>query len=328
MSKKFNNHYMDDLAEIITRRVLRKYAWLIELSKKHSMRLLLLQEIMDFLDEIPGLKKEGETLSVGLILKNEQVKLEDPLIEREAFHISNFSNFLHLKNLVDGSTLCYLVDEKGMVTIRQIPKELQKENSRLTLQNISLKFQAIAFHVGESRSEIYGSGELVRINRKGVWIKPCTMPLENLDKEGFPLSLLKLVFQLCLKMSELNKGSTFAIIKDDYPKCCSPMIRNYHFRKSKIDQIPQSQVINFASIDGALILNVKNELVDVGQKLEPLLSTSSNKESGRGTRHNSAAMYSKEVDSVVFVVSEDGPISIYFRGELYARCFGELFGNE
>jgi hypothetical protein len=39
-------------------------------------------------------------------------------------------------------------------------------------------------------------------------------------------------------------------------------------------------------------------------------------------------MYSNAVDSVIFVVSKDGPISIYFKGDIYARCFGELFGPE
>jgi hypothetical protein len=37
--------------------------------------------------------------------------------------------------------------------------------------------------------------------------------------------------------------------------------------------------------------------------------------------------YSKAVESVVFVVSVEGPISLYYKGERYARCFETLFGN-
>lgn len=327
MSKEFNNDYMKDFAEVITRRILRKYSWLIELSRKHKINMILLQEIMDFLEEVPNLKKEGEPLSVGLIFKNKKTILQEPYINRDPFHISSLSHFADLKNAVDGSALCYIADENGLVTIGQIPKELLKENSRQTLQNLSCVYQTISFHVDNSTAEIYESGKILRIKRKGIWLVPCIIPLEDFDVEGFPSSLLELVFQLCNKMSELNKGGIFVIIKEDIPKFVSPMIKEYHFRKCKVDQMLPNQVIELASIDGAVILNTRGEIVNIGQKLEVLPSSDCCKESGRGTKHNSAMNYSKAVESVVFVVSVEGPISLYHKGERYARCFEALFGN-
>jgi hypothetical protein len=327
MSKEDLNHdYMAELAKIANRRFLRKYRWLIKPSRKHHIHPLLLQEALDVAEKIPTLRKEGEPIAVGIITKNADVKLNEAIVKLGAFHISKSSNFLQLGDSVDGSSMCYIVDERGMVTIGQIPKELVKETPRLTLKNASHEFHTIAFYVGKSCSEVYDTGELIQISRKGIWMTPCYVPLENLEKEGFPRHLLEHVFQWCIEMSETNKGCLFVVIKGDSPKYSSPMIRNCQFRKCKIDETSKSQITNLASLDGALILNAGDELVAIGQKLDPPPSANCDTESGRGTRHNSAVMYSKAVDSVVFVVSEDGPISIYFKGSLYARCFGELFG--
>lgn len=326
MSKRTDNHYMEELAEVVTRRVIRKYRWLIGPSRKHGIKMVLLQEIMDFVEEIPKLKKEGESLNIGLTIKNNHTKLEEPFINRDPFHISSFHTFADFKNAIDGSTLCYIVNEKGLVSIGQIPKELLKENPRKTLQNISGVYQTITFHVGNSISEIYESGKKIKIIRKGIWLQPCSMILTNFNKEGFSANLLELVFQMCEEMSETNKSGIFVIKKDDSPKFVSPMIKDYHFKKCMIDQISINQIIELASIDGAVILNIKGEILNVGQKLEAPPSSGVFRESGRGTKHNSALNYSKSVDCVVFVVSHDGPISLYFKGELYARCFEELFG--
>ena len=328
MSKEALNHdYMAELSEIQTRRFLRKYRWLIEPSRKHLIRISLLQEALDVAEKIPTLRKEGEPIAVGMIIKNADVKLNKAIVKLGAFHISKFSNFLQLGDSVDGNLMCYIVDERGMVTIGQVPKELVKETPRLTLKNVSRDFHTIAFYVGKSSSEVYDAGELVQIGRKDIWMTPCNVPLENLEKEDFPKHLLERVFQLCIEMSETNKGCLFVITKSNSPEYSSPMIKNIQFKKCKFDEIPKNQIISFASLDGALMLNVGNELIAIGQKLEPPPSANCDTESGRGTRHSSAKMYSKAVDSVVFVVSEDGPISIYFRGSLYGRCFGELFGN-
>jgi len=314
------------LAEIVINRYIREYRWLTELARKYSIQSILLQGIIEFLDKIIDLRKEGEKLRIGLVLKNKQLNLEQPLIERKEFHISNISKFMHLRNIVNGSALCYLIDEKGMITIGQTPSNITKNTSRLTLQNISQIYQTLVFYLGGSTAEIYNLGKLVRIYRRGVWMKPCIIPLVELEADGFPSNLLEQVSQLCIKLSEKGKGSTFVIIKDDCPKYCSPMIRDYKFRKCRINKLSQGQILSFASLDGAMILNTKCNIINIGQKLEPPPSTRYFTESGRGTKHNCAAMYSGVVDSVVFVVSEDGPISLYFNGDLFARCFKELFG--
>lgn len=324
--ENINHNYMADLARIITKRLLRKYRWLIKSSRTHSIHPWLMQEVLDAAEKIPALRKEGEPVAVGIIISNKNVKLKKAIVELGVFHISKSSNFLQLGDSVDGSSMSYLVDEKGLVTIGKIPAELIKETPRLTLETVSRKFHTIAFYVGKSNSEVYDTGELIQTNRKGIWVPPCNVPLENLEKEGFPTHLLECVFQLCIEMSEKNKGCIFVVNRSDLLKFSSSMIKDCQFKKCKFDELSRSQILSFADLDGALVINSGSELMAIGQKLDPPISGSCDTESGRGTRHNSALNYSRAVDSVVFVVSKDGPISIYFRGHLYARCYEELFG--
>lgn len=323
-----SNLYMNSLREFFLERFLDERYWLLELARKHSVSPILLQGIMESIDKIMRLRKEGEQICIGLVLSNKQLKMEQPLIEQKRFHMSKITKFMLLKSIVNGSTLCYVSDEKGMITIRRVPSKMSKKTSRQTLQNISQTFQTIAFYLTGVTEEIYDSGKLFRIYRHGVWMEPCVVPLAKLEAKGFPLDLLELVLGLCIELSESGKGSTFAIIKGDSPKYCSSMIKGCKFEKCVINTIPQKQILSFAELDGAIILNTKYEILNIGQKLgPPPPSKSYFREAGRGTRHDCASMYSCVVDSVVFVVSEDGPVSLYFNGGLSGRCFGELFGT-
>jgi len=329
ISSDAHTEYMEAFARVFARQILRKYQWLLELAKRHRIQVTLLQSIVDFLDEIVHLRKEGSRLDVGLVLENKQLKLERSPIEVKSFHIHDKSKFSNLRNIVSGSFLCYVVDDKGIVTIRKVPLTDVRETATLTLQNISRKYETITFCIRMSNIEIYDSGELVRIYKRGIWTRPNFVRerIRDLDSKGFPFDLLESVMKLCIKLSEKGNGGVFAIVKNNRLSYCSSMIRGSTFRKCKSYQIPESQIMEFASLDGAVVMNIQSEILGIGQKLEPPPSTNYRREAGRGTRHNSAAMYSGAVDSVVFVVSEDGPISLYFGGDLFARCFEELFGS-
>jgi hypothetical protein len=318
---------MESFAKASISRTLRKYDWLLELGRKHKLQPMLLQNITQFLDDIVHTRKEGEQLNVGLVIKNANLKLKQAPIKAPIFYINTSSKFAILKNAVSGDVLCYVIDGKGIVTIRRIPQQLVKGTPSLTLKSVSSAYRTITFCVRKSTIEIFESGSIVRICRKGTWIKPCSMPLEELGARGFPLDLLESVLRWCITLSENETGAVFVITRNDNPSHCSPLTRGYSFEKCKVVQLPESQVLEYASLDGALIMNIKREILCINQRLEPPLTTKHLNEAGRGTRHHAAAMYSDAVDSAVFVVSEDGPISVYFEGNLFARCFEELFGS-
>ena len=326
MSKVYDT-FDEDLAEVLTSKFLRKYAWIIEPARRHSVNLFLMQDIVELLEELPNLKKEGSSVHIGLVLEGTHTKFEKSLFQKNPFHISKRFNFLHLKNAVDGRGSAYILDRKGMVRIERLPLSTIKTSPQETLFEFASRYTTLSFYIGATKSEIYDSGKLLQINRKGIWIKPPSMLLIELEEQGFPFELTGKIFGICVTMSEMYEGGTFVITTLDSVQYCSPMLTDCEFRKCPIDKLAPNELIEFAKIDGAIILDTRKEIIAIGQKLEPPLETLYSKEGGRGTRHNSAAKYSNAVLSLVFVVSEDGPVSLYFRGNLHSRCFDELFGS-
>jgi DNA integrity scanning protein DisA with diadenylate cyclase activity len=212
-----------------------------------------------------------------------------------------------------------------MATIQEIPRQLIQETARQSLQLVSLQFHTIAIYVEGPAALVYGSGELVQIRRDGKWIQPCVMQFKELIKEGFAPNILSRILNVCCMLSEKNIGGIFVVSAENEVKYCQPMNKECSFDKRPLDRIPDDQLIDFANIDGAIILDVQGEVLKIGQKLEAPEIVSYEVGSGRGTRHNSASKYSKATNSVVFVVSEDGPISLYYKGKLIGHCYEELF---
>jgi DNA integrity scanning protein DisA with diadenylate cyclase activity len=154
------------------------------------------------------------------------------------------------------------------------------------------------------------------------------MKLTELATYSFPLNILNYVLEICQKMSITNKGYTIVIIKDAELKYSSPLLSDCQFSATKLNHLKDTEVMKLAALDGALILNINNIILGVGQRLEPPSETVYVKEPGRGSRHDSAAKYTGAIDCVVFVVSENGPITIFFKGDKFARCYQEIFGYQ
>lgn len=321
--KKIN---LEARAEVFVKQYMRNYRWLEDLCNDHSVNSLVFDGLLQFLDLAPNLKKENHAINLALILKNKQVTLVPPFLRIKPFHISNYQYFSDLKSAINGNTLCYLVDEMGMVSIIELPTKFKSENTRSTMQKVSEIFQTITLCMENTNLYVFGSGKLAQVRRNGRWLQPCFMEFDALSKEGFPLSLLQQVLNISCILSEQKEGGMFVIVNEPEARFCQPLNDKCICDKKVIDEIPNDQLAGLASMDGAVILNVNGEMLKVGQRLVPPFVGKYFQEAARGTKHNVASQYSKATDSVIFVISEDGPISLYRKGELIGRCFKELYG--
>lgn len=156
-------------------------------------------------------------------------------------------------------------------------------------------------------------------------MEPCHMSFDKLNDEGFPVTLLNHILNFCLLLSTNNKGTIIVLVKTDLPEHRCSLLPNQNFDKQKIRDLSTEQMVHYSLIDGALIVNTDGELIGIAQKLDAPFSKDCI-EPGRGAKHNSTSMYSKTVDCVAFVVSHEGPITIYHNGKIFSRCFGEIFG--
>jgi hypothetical protein len=238
----------------------------------------------------------------------------------QPFHLSKAGRLSDVKNAVDGIHTCYLVDENGMLSIVEVPDKCRKATAGETMSELSRDTQSLAFYVGIDLARVYSNGLPVRTCRKGVWLKPCHIKFEELSKEGYPERLLAKVMNLCVSLSESCKPGTIVLQEGDKIESCKPF-KQIQFTECNLDSLSAKQLTDYAEMDGAVIITVRERVLGIAQRLiYPELGGGG----VGGARHESASRYSARHECVVFVVSSDGPISIFRGGDLWGKCFAEL----
>jgi DNA integrity scanning protein DisA with diadenylate cyclase activity len=121
-------------------------------------------------------------------------------------------------------------------------------------------------------------------------------------------------------MSETSKAGTIVLQKSDKIVSCKPF-RQIGFSECELGSLSETQLLAYAEMDGAIIITTSGKVLGISQML---LFTSPGTSGIGGARHESAIRYSAAHDCVVFVVSSDGPVSIFKEGTLLTKFFVEL----
>jgi hypothetical protein len=207
-----------------------------------------------------------------------------------------------------------------MMSIVEVPMNVRKSTASDTIMELSREKTSLAVYVGIDLARVYSNGEVTRTFRKGIWVEQPKMDFANLVKDGYPTEILGPVMALCIRLSELSKTGTIVVQKADKTISCKPF-RNIKFAPSDLESLSENQLVAYAEIDGAMILTTDGRVLAISQMLMyPTWGTTS----VGGMRHESANRYSTVQDCVVFVVSSDGPISIFKAGTLWTKFFSEL----
>jgi hypothetical protein len=283
---------------------------------------LILEAITDFLDEVLSLEKEGEELAVGLVIANPSLDLAAAPLSVARFFLREAKRFADLRSVADGKNIVYLVDDGGFVNLHSIPPDLVRPTADETLKELSSRYGTLCFCVSGGSIRVYSEGHLTRLKRKGTWLRPCEMNFERLEKDGYRRELLQKILFLCMDLSEREKGALFIIQKGDELRHCQPTMQ-LSFAKTPISTLPDDQIVKLAELDGAVIVSGDGFLLGVNQQLTPP-HAKFERIAGSGTRHNTASQYSAACDCIACVVSQDGPISLFYQGNVLARCFEEL----
>jgi hypothetical protein len=310
----------EEFGELLYKRYLKDYRWLIELARLHSFPLMVLDQVVKTVEKSPHITSEKERFSFGLIVDKPGLSLAPADIKVDPFHISKTSRLSDLKDAVGGVHSCYLLDKLGMLTVVKVPEDCKKETAPQTVQEISAKSHTLAFHMDIDIARAYSNGNIVRTWRKGVWLETPRLTFDELVKEGYPEALLSDMVSLCVNMSESRKPAILVVQKSDSIESCRPF-REIQFNECELDSIPRSQLVGYADMDGAVIITKKGRVLGIAQML---ISYREIGDEFGGARHTSASRYSAEHECVIFVVSSDGPISIFKGGTLWARLFSEL----
>jgi DNA integrity scanning protein DisA with diadenylate cyclase activity len=311
-----------EYVEIFAKRTVRKYDWLIDLSRRHSISIFILEAITNFLDEALSLEKEEEQPAVGLVIANPSLELAAAPLSVARFFLREAKRFADLKSAADGKNMVYVVGEDGLVGVHSIPSDLVRSTADDTLKELSSRYGTLCFCVSAHEIKVYSEGHLTRLKRKGTWLRPCEMKFERLERDGYGRELLQKILFLCMNLSERAKGALFIIQRGDELRHCQPTMQ-LSFAKTPISSLPDDQIVKLAELDGAVIVSQDGFVLGVNQQLTPP-HAKFDRIAGGGTRHNTASQYSAACDCIAYVVSQDGPISLFYQGNVLARCFEEL----
>ncbi len=293
---------------------------MIELARLHSYPPLVLAEIVKVVEESPHMTSEKERFTFGLVVEQPGINLTPAHVKVEPFHVSKTSRLADLKNAVDSVNSCYVVDRAGMLRIVDVPKEWRKGIGSLTMMELSARNGTLTFFVDIELVRLFSKGEIARTWRKGIWLETPRLDFGELEKEGYPEPLLSKALDLCITMSETRKHATLVLQKGNSLESCQPF-REINFDECELDTVPIRQLIGYGEMDGAVVVSTKGRILGIAQRL---IYREIGVGAFGGARHESASHYSTEHECVVFVVSSDGPISIFKGGTLWKRLFAEL----
>jgi long-chain acyl-CoA synthetase len=240
---------------------------------------------------------------------------------------------ISLSKMVDGLVLGYGVDKHGYLRrIHKLEVRLDEPDTFLLGPQfrhhaaISKQCDAVVFFVpaGGRQVRVFADGQLVGRYSNGNWSSE-SIPLIDeavarlAEQKQYDLTLMRRVFRCAFRMSEENQGAIFLlgdasiILERSDPPTISTfaMIIN-----AEIERLTDRELINFAKQDGATIIDIKQgKFRGCMVLLRPRADTRAEIGLGKGARHSSAAKMSAEADCLAITVSQDGPITVYDRGQ-------------
>jgi len=187
---------------------------------------------------------------------------------------------------------------------------------------------------GDSRVKILLEGAQVAEYRQGKWLLS--------DFEGFQVKVMELADELeisqdlCLDLarksvqaSEQGRGITLILqCSDSVLERCSSGYFDVQGRddlvelkKRKVYEFPADKYLDLVHGDNAVVISSDGLTIAFNANLAPAPSTRVKGLPKAGARHTSAQKITKEIDAVAFVVSEDGPITVFRGGEVVDRLF-------
>ena len=185
---------------------------------------------------------------------------------------------------------------------------------------------------GYSTFKIVIQGNQIAEYRNGIWNYATIALLRDILPElvirsGIGSAVLLDVAQKAVTASEQGKGKAFIVRQN---KGTEPRLVDGYKDIVKMEgpnELKDKKIMDFNSVDylglingdGAVIISSQGETLAINAKLDPDSKTIVQPLIGHGTRHLSSQKITKESNTVAFVVSDDGPLTIFFEGNVFFR---------
>jgi len=346
-----NEHELPSLSFVLVKSYPRAWQefWepVYSLSRSVGIDVNAALEVFRLVYECVSKEEEGRPLSTGFLVGDSE-KLKDRLpnyvgIELPKQSIFEFAKTIRpLFGLIDGYTSAFIVGKNGALEDARLMPGAPKEPDESSFTYVefhgycdalrgvpgyglvasgSLK-TAKLFCDGRLHSEIYFSG------KAGQWVhrslEEIQQKLDRLASEkGIPSRVLYKIFTAAVTMSNHRKGGT--MIVGDHEEVLrqseTPRLRLQEMNVLALKGRQERHLLNLATQEFSLVLSQEGEPIASSVRLMAKVPDHVKPEVGvtDGGRHRSAAEISASTNSVAFVVSDDGPITVYSEGKRILR---------
>ena len=316
-------------------------------SRQFGIDINVALEVFKLVYECVSKEEEGRPLSTGFLIGDTEklkARLPDSMgIDQQEQNIFDLAKTVRtLFGLVDGYTSAFIVGRDGAsVDARLMPGDPpEPDESSFTYVEFhgycsSLKdvpgYALVAsgalktaklFHGGTLCAEVYFSGKV------GDWVhRSLDVAKQKLDQlaseKRIQQKVLYKIFTTAITMSNHRKGGT--ILVGDHEAVLgqseAPRFRIRDINVLSIRGRQERHLFNLAAQEFALVVSPEGEPKAVSVRLLAKVPATMRPEVGPtdGGRHRSAAEMTAATDSIAFVVSDDGPVTIYSGGKRILR---------
>jgi DNA integrity scanning protein DisA with diadenylate cyclase activity len=317
------------------------------LSRSSGIDLNAALEVFKLVHECVSKEEEGRPLSTGFLI-GDVSKLEQSLPDLVGMQLQRQSIFELSKTmrsffgLVDGHTSAFMIERDGTVQDARLlppsppdPKENSftyvefngycdalKDSSSYALVALGAFKTAKLFCYGKLHAEVYFSG------KTGDWVhRSLAEVCERLEQVTSEMQIdpriLHKIFTVAITMSNHRKGGTIVLGDQEevLAQSESPRLRLRGTNILNLKGRQERHLFNLATQEFALLIDSDGCPVASSVRLMARLPENAKPEvtASDGGRHRSAAEISASTNSVAFVVSDDGPITVFFKGKRLLR---------
>ena len=346
-----NEHELPSLSFVLVKGYPRAWQefWepVYRLSRSCGIDMNAALEVFKLVNECVSKEEEGRPLSTGFLIGDvERLKerLPDPVgMELQRQSIFELSKAIRgFFGLVDGYTSAFLIGKNGIVEDARLLPAAPPEPDETSFTYVEFNgycnalkdapgYALVAlgpfktaklFCDGRLNAEVYFSG------KTGDWVyRSLTEVREKLDEiaaeTGIKPKVLYKIFTVATSMSNHRKGGTIIVgdAEEIFAQSEAPRLRLAKTNVLDLKGRQERHLFNLAAQEFALVVSAEGEPKASSVRLMARLPDNVKPEvtASDGGRHRSAAEISASTHSVAFVVSDDGPITVFFRGRRTIR---------
>ena len=319
------------------------------LSQKERINVNASLEVFKLTYECISKEEEGRPVSTGFLVGEPDVfkqRLPDKTgIELERKNITEqLDKIRRLFGLIDGCSSIFIIGKDGVVegsrlfpwnsdTSEETDFDFStcdfsthcntlKNASGYSLLALGYSKTAKLFANGTLNAEVYFSG------KTGTWTyRSLQELLEKLDqialKKNLDRKLLHKILSVAINMSNHRKGGTMIIGNHEaiFQQSEPPRLMLTGLKLLDMKGLQEKHLYNLASQEFALIIGRDGEIKGSSVRLLAKVPDGVTVEvtASDGGRHRSAAEITATTDAISFVVSDDGPITVFEEGKRVIR---------